>query len=268
MKQEVLVISKALGDESRLRILMCLEGTTLCLCQLTEILGLASSTVSQHVGVLIEAGLLESRQQGRWHYYRWPNSPGSACIADALAWLRMRTQDDRQFKADAAKRAVVMRNSDIPCPEEAKARVLFLCTGNSCRSQMAEAMLREYAGGRFEVYSAGLQPKPIHKMVYTVMNELGIDVRHQEPTSIMEFLGKFHFGYLITVCPHAEVKCPVFPGIGVRLYWPTKDPANAVGSQESRLGAFRKARDELRGRILGWLDEQGVAVDDIDRKEV
>ncbi len=267
MTQEVIMISKALGDASRLRILMCLDGATLCLCQLTEILGLAASTVSQHVGVLTAAGLLEGRQEGRWHYYRWPREP-SLAVREALAWVQAHTSDDPRIQSDGAKRAVVMQNGAIPCPPEAKAKVLFLCTGNSCRSQMAEGLLRAYAGARFEVYSAGLAPKPIHELTYEVMDELGIDIRHQEPTDIMAFLGKVHFGYLITVCAHAEMKCPIFPGISQRLYWPIRDPAEFEGSRAERLKAFRAAREALRAELSAWLGEPDIATENPPAKEV
>ncbi|MFW5871220.1 MAG: metalloregulator ArsR/SmtB family transcription factor [Verrucomicrobiota bacterium] len=213
METEIVSIAKALGDESRLRIMMCLEGTTLCQCQLTEILGLAPSTVSQHVGMLCSAGLLEGRREGRWHYYRWPRESASACVNEALAWVRNHVTDDPHVKADAAKRAVVMRNSQTPCPKEAKTRVLFLCTGNSCRSQMAEAMLREYSAGHFEVHSAGLEPKPIHELTYDVMDEIGI----------------------------AE-----------QIQWEFEDPAAFEGSQQERLDQTRHVRDAIRARIDEW----------------
>jgi protein-tyrosine-phosphatase/DNA-binding transcriptional ArsR family regulator len=268
MKPEVVSIAKALGDDSRLRILMCLDGSTLCQSQITEILGLSASTVSQHVGILCAAGLLVEHREGRWHYYRWPRDGVSTCLGGALAWVRAHAADDPLIVADAAKRAVVMRNSAIPCPGDAKARVLFLCTGNSCRSQMAEAMLRAYSGGRFEVHSAGLTPKPIHDMTYTVMDEIGIDIRQQHATDVMQYLGKVHFGYLITVCAHAEAQCPIFPGISQRLYWPVPDPAEVSGTRAQRLDAFRRARDTLRGKIRDWLSEQGIEVNALTRKEV
>ena len=258
MQKEIITIAKALSDESRLRIMMCLEGSTLCLCQLSEALGLAPSTVSQHVGVLKSAGLIDVRQEGRWHYYRWAASPASDCLRDAMSWVRSYASKDPRTEADTAKRAVVMSKSGAPSPAEAKARVMFLCTGNSCRSQMAEALLRVMSHEAFRVYSAGLDPKPIHELTYKAMDEIGIDIRHQKQKSVMEYLGKVHFGYLITVCSSAEMKCPIFPGISQRLYWPIKDPAKAEGSNEEKMNAFREAREELRERIAGWLRENGA----------
>jgi arsenate reductase len=258
MKTEVVSIGKALGDASRLRILMCLEGTTLCQCQLNEILGLAPSTVSQHVSVLLDAGLMESRKEGRWHYYSWAEHSDSRCVREALAWIRTHAADDPQVKADSAKRAVVMLDSDIPCPATSKTRVLFLCTGNSCRSQMAEALLRACSGGRFEVHSAGLDPHPVHELTYEVMQEIGIDIGEQKPTDVMEYLGRVHFGYLITVCANAEKRCPIFPGITERLNWAVADPAAVEGTREERLLAFRQTRDELRRKITNWLSDEAA----------
>ena len=95
-----------------------------------------------------------------------------------------------------------------------KTRVLFLCTGNSCRSQMAEAFLRKYGGDRFEPHSAGLAPQPIHPLAVRVMEEAGLDISGQRSKSVREYLGKMHFQYLIIVCEQADRNCPTtFPGI-------------------------------------------------------
>jgi arsenate reductase len=134
-----------------------------------------------------------------------------------------------------------------------KPRVLFLCTGNSARSQMAEAFLRRSAGDRFEVYSAGLEPKGIHPYTRQVLAEVGIDISDQTSKDLSQFLGRVHFGYLITVCSNAEARCPIFPGVGVRLHWPFDDPAAVEGSEAERLACFRRVRDEIAARIQAWL---------------
>lgn len=139
-----------------------------------------------------------------------------------------------------------------------KPRVLFLCTGNSARSQMAEAFLRYYAWQHFEVYSAGLEPKDIHPLTIQVMEELGIDMSSHYSKQLMDYAGKVHFGFLITVCSKAEEKCPIFPGMGVRLHWPFEDPAAATGSDEERLRVFRLVRDEIQQKVITWLQEQGI----------
>ena len=140
--------------------------------------------------------------------------------------------------------------------EPKKPSVLFLCVSNSCRSQMAEALLRKHTGGQFEVVSAGLEPGEIHPLARVVMGEVGLDLSTHRPKSVRDFLGKRHFGYLIILCSEAEAKCPVFPGISFRLDWPFRDPAKAEGSEEERLSKFRQVRDAIERRILAWLKER------------
>lgn len=135
-----------------------------------------------------------------------------------------------------------------------KTRVLFLCTGNSARSQMAEALLRHCGGDRFEAYSAGLEPREINPLAVRVMDEAGISFAGQRSKSLFEYMGKVHFGYLVTLCSNAEKSCPaVFPGIGQRLHWALDDPAEAAGTEEERLDAFRRSRDEIASRIRAFI---------------
>jgi arsenate reductase len=137
-----------------------------------------------------------------------------------------------------------------------KPRVLFLCTENRARSQMAEAFLRKHAGDQFEVYSAGLEPTSIHPYVYHVMEEVGLDLKDHSPKSVGEFLTKMYFGILITVCANAEKKCPTFPGLGERHYWPFEDPVAFEGTEEEKLQKLRQVRDEIEERILTWLESR------------
>lgn len=135
-------------------------------------------------------------------------------------------------------------------------RVLFLCTGNSARSQMAEAFLRKYGGERFEAHSAGLEPKAMNPFTVKVMAEAGIDVSTQRSKGIEEYLGKVNFQTLITVCDHADKNCPsVWPGVNQRLHWSFEDPAAAQGSEEERLAVFRRVRGEIEARVKAWLAE-------------
>lgn len=134
-------------------------------------------------------------------------------------------------------------------------KVLFLCTGNSCRSQMAEAWLRELGGEAFEVYSAGLEPHGINPATITVMNEAGIDISGQSSKHLDDYKGKIEFDYLITVCGNADERCPYFPGMGARMHWPFEDPAVFEGSEEEKLDMFRNVRDQIKARIQEWLAE-------------
>jgi len=135
-------------------------------------------------------------------------------------------------------------------------RVLFLCTGNSARSQMAEAFLRRLGGARFEVFSAGLELAPhIHPLAVQAMAELGYDLSAHYVKHLDAFAGKVEFDYLITLCGHAEETCPFFPGMGTRLHWGFDDPAAAQGNDEEKLNRFRQVRDEIAARISSWLAE-------------
>lgn len=132
-----------------------------------------------------------------------------------------------------------------------KKKVLILCTGNSARSQMAEGLMRHEAGDRFEVASAGTHPTELRPEAVAVMKELGIDISSHRSKSVDEFAGR-DFDYVITVCDHARDACPVFPGNAERLHWPFDDPASATGSAEQRKAQFRRVRDEIHARLLGW----------------
>ena len=127
-------------------------------------------------------------------------------------------------------------------------KVLFLCTGNSARSQMAEGLLRYIAGERFEVASAGTKPAGLNPDAVAAMREIGIDIAHHRSKSVDEFLAQ-PFDYAITVCDHARETCPVLPGAGRRLHWSLDDPAAVRGSDEERMAAFRRVRDALAERI-------------------
>ena len=138
--------------------------------------------------------------------------------------------------------------------------VLFLCTGNSARSQMAEAFLRRYGGDHFTAYSAGLNPSVINPYTVQVMDELGFDLAGHQAKSVREYLGGTNFAYVITVCAKAEENCPsTFPGRPVRLAWSFDDPAAFEGDDAAKLQKFREVRDEIRGQIVGWLQTQQVA---------
>jgi arsenate reductase len=138
------------------------------------------------------------------------------------------------------------------------ARVLFLCTGNSARSQMAEGLLRHFAGDHFEVYSAGLDPKPVNPYAIRVMHEIGLYISSHTSKDVMDYLGRVHMGTVITVCSNAEARCPIFPFSTQRLYWPFEDPAAFVGTPEETLQKFRDIRDQISERLQAWLKEQNI----------
>jgi arsenate reductase len=136
-----------------------------------------------------------------------------------------------------------------------KGRVLFLCTHNSARSQMAEGFLRAMAGERFEVASAGTEATRVHPLAIRAMAEVGIDLSGHVSKTLDGSLGQ-PWDFIITVCDHANERCPVFPGGTTRLHWSFDDPSRATGSEEERLQVFRCLRDEIAGRLRSWLAEE------------
>lgn len=129
-----------------------------------------------------------------------------------------------------------------------KPKVLFLCTGNSARSQMAEGYLRHIAGDKFEALSAGIEPKGLNPLAVEAMQEIGIDISQQTSKDVKEFLGQ-GIPYVITVCDNAKQRCPIFPRTYKFLNWSFDDPAEATGSHDEKLSVFRRVRDEITQRI-------------------
>lgn len=130
--------------------------------------------------------------------------------------------------------------------------VLFLCTGNSCRSQMAEGFLRHLAGDRFAAHSAGTAPTQVNPLAIEVMREKGIDLSAQHSKDVAGYLGR-HFPYIITVCDNAREHCPIFPGPALRLHWSLPDPAAAQGTREEQLAVFRQVRDHIERQVREFI---------------
>lgn len=136
-----------------------------------------------------------------------------------------------------------------------KKRVLFLCTGNSARSQMAEGLMRNMAGDRFEVFSAGTEPSKVNPLAIEAMRDTGIDISSHSSKSVDEFSGQ-EFDYVITVCDNANEQCPIFPGNTERIHWSFIDPAAAEGDEATRLAVFRRVRNEIQQRLRLFLAAQ------------
>jgi arsenate reductase len=129
--------------------------------------------------------------------------------------------------------------------------VLILCTGNSARSQMGEGLLRHLAGDAWEVGSAGTKPAGLNPLAVEAMREIGIDISNQRSKSVTEFDGK-KFDFVITVCDSAAESCPVFPNAPTRVHWSLPDPADAQGTYEEKLAAFRAVRERLNQHLTEW----------------
>jgi arsenate reductase (thioredoxin) len=146
---------------------------------------------------------------------------------------------------------------------ETKPRVLFVCTHNAARSQMAEALLRHYAGERFEVLSAGARPSQVHPLTRQVLTDIGLDPSGLYAKDLDDFFAKVSIAYAIIVCYQAEDGCPrLFPFALNTLYWPFDDPTQAEGSTEMRLRIFRRVRDQIDRRVRAWLEELEGSADD------
>jgi arsenate reductase len=133
-------------------------------------------------------------------------------------------------------------------------KIMFLCTANSCRSQMAEGFAKEYSRGSIEVNSAGLMAAGVHKKAIAVMKELGIDISGQHSKEIDENLLR-QMDIVITLCSYAEEYCPRTPPEIKRIHWPIKDPVGAIGSEESIMTDFRRARDEIKENVRGLIKD-------------
>jgi arsenate reductase (thioredoxin) len=142
---------------------------------------------------------------------------------------------------------------------DAKPRVLFLCIHNSARSQMAAAYLKQVAGDRFEVESAGIEPGTLNPLAVAAMGEAGIDISQNGTQSVFAlFESGRRFHYVISVCDAASAeRCPIFPGVATRLSWSFADPSTFTGTDEERLRRTIAVRDEIREKVRQWVSEEG-----------
>ncbi|MDJ0752804.1 MAG: arsenate reductase ArsC [Ardenticatenaceae bacterium] len=138
-----------------------------------------------------------------------------------------------------------------------KTKVIFICTGNSARSQMAEALLRHHGGDRYEVFSAGVEPKGIHPLSIKAMTEKGLSLAGQSSDHLDQYLNGYDFGIVVTVCSNAEESCPrSWLQAQNHLHWLFDDPAAASGTEEEKMIVFRRVRDQIEQKIVSWLDTQ------------
>ena len=133
-----------------------------------------------------------------------------------------------------------------------KEKIIFICTGNACRSQIAEGIMRQLAGDKFDVFSAGSHPSLVHQISIKVMKEIGINITSHTSDPISNFLSK-NINIVVTVCDNADKVCPVFPGKVERIHWSIKDPFKGWGSDPDDLDSFTRTRDDLYERIKNFL---------------
>jgi ArsR family transcriptional regulator, arsenate/arsenite/antimonite-responsive transcriptional repressor / arsenate reductase (thioredoxin) len=224
------------GHPVRWRLLTELARTDRQVRELTGLLGQPQSLVSYHLGQLRAGGLVSARRSsadGRDSYYRIELTRCRELLAETGLALHPGLAQHPGLGSSLGSGAPRVRT-----------RVLFLCTGNSARSQMAEALLGQLAGGAVEAASAGSRPKPLHPEAVRVMREHGIDISGRRSKHLAEFSGQ-RFGYVITLCDRVREVCPEFPGQPQLIHWSIADPA---GEADPR-AAFRRVAAELRTRI-------------------
>lgn len=146
--------------------------------------------------------------------------------------------------------------SEQPTLSEHPVRVLFLCTHNSSRSQMAEGLLRARGGSLFEVFSAGTEPRTVHPLAIKAMQELGIDIGNQRAKGIETFANELPMDLVITVCHEAQESCPIFPNARRQVHWGFPDPSRVSGTEQERLAAFRHIRDLIAIKIDQFLERK------------
>ena len=248
----------ALAQESRLQVFRVLARVApegLPAGTLADELGVPPSTLSFHLDHLLSAGLVRRERDGRSLVY----SLDVGAVNDLIWFLgEDACQGNVALAVDPLAR--IRERTDAARAPTGRPRVLFLCSRNSARSQMAEAILRREAGDRVEVHSCGLRPAPIHPLTLRVMEEAGLDVSPLRSKDLGDFLGKVSIHHAIIVCEAANAHCPKLHPFALHLHhWPFPDPVAVEGTGEERLAAFRNVRDAIEERIRVWLhDEQPV----------
>lgn len=258
---------KALGDETRLRITSLLvHGVDLCSCEIEALLELSQSNTSRHLTQLRQVGLLDSYKRAQWVHYRM--NPAIQTEAHWVLELLREAERTIGILGKDKERLLRYRASSFTCrtihtwedhmiiqeQAERKLRVLFLCTGNSCRSQMAEGWARALRSDVIDAYSAGIETHGLNPFAVQVMGEAGVDISAHRSKNVKELL-EVPFDYVVTVCGHAHETCPRFPGSVTRVVHRGFDDPPFLASQlpedaaEERLDCYRRVRDEIRAYV-------------------
>lgn len=257
---------KALGDKNRLRIIAILmEQRELCACQIIELLGVAGATTSKHLSQLQQAGLVRSRKEGRWAFFSLNDDLHKSF---PYQWLQQNFEQTEEVKQDRKTMKTILKEKreDIcrrqrgedfaeqmvsPTTFLQKKKILVLCTGNSCRSQMAEGWIKALKGDLFEVASAGIETHGLNPNAVKVMAEVGVDISKHSSQNLDDF-DLEEFDYILTVCDHAHESCPLVPPGCKVIHRSFEDPprlAKSCKSENLKLDCYRKVRDEIKKYI-------------------
>lgn len=255
MEWSALRALSALAQESRLEVFRALARVApegLPAGTLADELGVPPSTLSFHLDHLLNAGLVRREREGRSLLYSL-----DVAAVNALIWFLGEDACQGNVALAVDPLARIRERVDAARAPGTRPRVLFLCSRNSARSQMAEAILRREAGDRFEVHSCGLRPAPIHPLTLRVIEEAGLDTSPLRSKDLGDFLGKMSIHHAIIVCEAANAHCPKLHPFALHLHdWPFPDPVEAGGTEEERLAAFRDVRDAIEERIVRWLGSE------------
>ncbi len=239
-------VLRLMGDERRWRLLQELAQSDLRVGELVERLGKPQNLISYHLGELRKSGLVSSRRSSadaRDSYYRFDVDRCAELLCAAGAALT------------PALRLNTQRGSGRPgASPRHQPSILFLCTGNSARSQMAEAIIEHRSGGAVRARSAGSHPKPLHVNAVRVMAERGLDISGNRSKRLDRFVRR-RFDRVITLCDKVREICPEFPGAPIAVHWSMADPAAGGASDEDTYPAFVQTADEIEGRIQRLLTE-------------
>jgi protein-tyrosine-phosphatase len=234
---------KVISHELRWKLLLALVESDRRVQELVRLLGQPQNLVSYHLRKLHDHGLVQEHRSiadGREIYYSLDLDRIRSSYISAGESLHPALGNEKKPST---------RETEMS--EKKAIRVLFLCTHNSARSQIAEGILRSHSNGKIEVISAGTEATRIHPMAIRALAEMNIDIREQYSKNMQQFLGEA-FDYIITVCDRANESCPVFPGDPVRIHWSFPDPAVIEGSEEERYKAFRETSVQMMARV-GYL---------------
>jgi ArsR family transcriptional regulator, arsenate/arsenite/antimonite-responsive transcriptional repressor / arsenate reductase (thioredoxin) len=233
---------KLLAHEIRWNILVLLGRSDYCVQEIVHHLQLPQNLVSYHLRKLYDQQLVTERRSsadGRDIYY--------SLDVNTLRTLYFAAADSLNPSLNVTDVDIALQEAVSHLPSK-KVRVLFLCTHNSARSQMAEGILRHLSGGRIDGFSAGSQPTGLHPLAVTTMAKMGIDISQQRSKHLDEFLDQ-SFDYIVTVCDSVRESCPTFPGDPERVHWSFIDPAAVEGSEKERSRAFDQVALQLTNRI-------------------
>ncbi len=242
----------ALANESRLRVFRLLVRAGpggAAAGEIAEQLDLRASTLSFHLRHLVHAGLIRPERRGRSLLYAL-----RAEKLNELLWFLGEDCCQGRTELCAPLDGRIDARMQEAAGEDARPTILFLCSRNSARSQMAEAILRREARDRVDVASGGISPERVHPLTVRVLDEIGLPTGDLRAKDLGSFLGKVAIHYAIVVCEAANEHCPrICPFAPTVLYWPFPDPVAARGSAAERLEAFRDVRDAIRRRVRTWL---------------